>query len=329
MTPPRVEQYVQKLFGSANQSCVHMEVISDQALLERDYPLYAAVNRAASVIERHKGRIIYLTYCADCPVDKTLFLVGKGVTYDTGGADIKAGGVMAGMSRDKCGAAAVAGFMQVLQKLKPTGIHVVSALSMVRNSVGENCYVADELITARSKARVRIGNTDAEGRMIMADVLCKMKEMAVDAVNPQLMTIATLTGHAALSVGPGYSIIMDNGPARVAENAQRLQASAATVGDMFEISTIRREDISFHRGKSEGDDVHQCNNLASSRTPRGHQGPAGFMILASGLDKNGIDSNKPLPYSHLDIAASAGDLPNEPTGAPVLGLASYFLQGRY
>lgn len=46
-------------------------------------------------------------------MDKTLFLVGKGVTYDTGGADIKAGGVMAGMSRDKCGAAAVAGFMQV------------------------------------------------------------------------------------------------------------------------------------------------------------------------------------------------------------------------
>jgi leucyl aminopeptidase len=46
-------------------------------------------------------------------VDKTLYLVGKGVTYDTGGADIKAGGVMAGMSRDKCGAAAVAGFMQV------------------------------------------------------------------------------------------------------------------------------------------------------------------------------------------------------------------------
>jgi leucyl aminopeptidase len=61
---------------------------------------------------------VYLTYEPSSGlVDKTLFLVGKGVTYDTGGADIKAGGVMAGMSRDKCGAAAVAGFMQVCSVL--------------------------------------------------------------------------------------------------------------------------------------------------------------------------------------------------------------------
>ena len=66
-----------------------------------------------SEIERHRGRIIILTYETPDPRD-TLFLVGKGVTYDTGGADIKAGGVMAGMSRDKCGAAAVGGFMKVM-----------------------------------------------------------------------------------------------------------------------------------------------------------------------------------------------------------------------
>ncbi len=66
----------------------------------------------SSEIERHRGRIIILTYEGESPKE-TLFLVGKGVTYDTGGADIKAGGIMAGMSRDKCGAAAVAGFMKV------------------------------------------------------------------------------------------------------------------------------------------------------------------------------------------------------------------------
>lgn len=67
------------------------------------------------VIERHQGRIIFLTYEPQDikNVKDTLMFVGKGVTYDTGGADIKAGGVMAGMSRDKCGAAAVAGFMKV------------------------------------------------------------------------------------------------------------------------------------------------------------------------------------------------------------------------
>ena len=71
-------------------------------------------------VHRHRGRIVYLTYEPNSGfVDKTLFLVGKGVTYDTGGADIKAGGVMAGMSRDKCGAAAVAGFMQVCSVCTP------------------------------------------------------------------------------------------------------------------------------------------------------------------------------------------------------------------
>jgi leucyl aminopeptidase len=77
-------------------------------------PLLICIFIFTADIERHHGRIVYLTYePSSGSVDETLYLVGKGVTYDTGGADIKAGGVMAGMSRDKCGAAAVAGFMQV------------------------------------------------------------------------------------------------------------------------------------------------------------------------------------------------------------------------
>ena len=60
--------------------------------------------------------------------------------------------------------------------MKPPGIKVVGALSLVRNSVGENSYVSDEVITARSGKRVRVGNTDAEGRMIMADVLCQVSD---------------------------------------------------------------------------------------------------------------------------------------------------------
>ncbi|KAJ4450642.1 hypothetical protein ANN_02071 [Periplaneta americana] len=208
MCPPKVEAYIRELFKNSN---ISIEVITDPAVLKREYPLFDAVDRAASHIERHRGRIIYLTYePSSGPVDKTLFLVGKGVTYDTGGADIKAGGVMAGMSRDKCGAAAVAGFMQILTMLKPRGVKVIGALPIVRNSVGADAYVADEIILSRNKLRVRIGNTDAEGRMIMGDVLCKMRELAEKAVNPHLMTIATLTGHAVLTVGAGYSNYLEN-----------------------------------------------------------------------------------------------------------------------
>lgn len=68
------------------------------------------------------------------------------------------------------------------------------------------------------------------------------------AVNPQLMTIATLTGHAYLSVGEPYSIIMDNGPAARLQVAQNVQAAGHLMGDMFEISTIRKEDYAFHKG---------------------------------------------------------------------------------
>lgn len=118
---------------------------------------------------------------------------------------------------------------------------------------------------------------------------------------------------------------MDNGPAARQSHGLKLQANGCNMGDPFEISTIRKRDIDFHRDQGEGVDVIQCNNLPSSRTMRGHQSPAGFLLLASGLIKHGSNSEKPLAYSHLDIAASAGELPNEATGVPILALAKMFL----
>lgn len=90
--------------------------------------------------------------------------------------------------------------------LQPPTLKVVVALCVVRNSIGENCYVADEVITAKSGLRVRVGNTDAEGRMTIADALYHLKEMALCSVNPHLFTVASLTGHAVLTVGRGYSV---------------------------------------------------------------------------------------------------------------------------
>lgn len=98
MAPPRVVQYVKEVFAN---SPVKLTVIDDLNELSKNYPLFEAVNRAANVVERHRGSIVFLEYEPEdaSKIKNTLFLVGKGVTYDTGGADIKAGGVMAGMSR--------------------------------------------------------------------------------------------------------------------------------------------------------------------------------------------------------------------------------------
>lgn len=73
------------------------------------------------------------------------------------------------------------------------------------------------------------------------------------------------------------------------------------LGDLFEVSSIRREDYEFHKGKSEYEEILQSNNLPSSATPRGHQTPAAFLIMASGLDK-----------VHTQILSQCGELWEEP-----------------
>lgn len=332
MSAINVAKYVEDTFYGS--SVVKVEVISDKAEINHQFPCLGIVDRGS--VDRHSARVILLTYeppsdgvPTPAVIDTTVVLVGKGVTYDTGGADIKAGGIMAGMHRDKCGAAAVAGFFKTLDVLKPKGIRVLGAMPMVRNSVGSNCYVADELMIARSGARVRIGNTDAEGRMAMVDLLCYFKEKLIKEShpNPQIYTIATLTGHACLAAGE-FSIIMDNGPARQIQQSKRIQEAGDKIGDIFEVSSLRREDYEFNLGKSEYEDYLQCNNLPSSRTPRGHQVPAAFLLQVSGLDKHGIDSHLPLPFSHIDIAASSGPFPGIPSGSPIPALAVHYLLTR-
>lgn len=98
-----------------------------------------------------------------------------------------------------------------------------------------------------------------------------MKERAVNLPDPHLFTIATLTGHACLAVGDGYSIVMDNGPARDSGHGVKIQKEGDRIGNPFEISLLQKEDFSFHRGVVIGEDTVQSNNLPSTRTPRGHQ----------------------------------------------------------
>ncbi|CAF3407030.1 unnamed protein product [Rotaria sp. Silwood1] len=88
------------------------------------------------------------------------------------------------------------------------------------------------------------------------------------------------------------------------------------------------EDFEFIADKGEVADVLQCNNQARSATSRGHQFPAAFLARVSGVDKHGCDSEKPLRYTHLDIAGSAGDLPHTPTGRPIPALCQMFLADR-
>ncbi|MEQ8275844.1 MAG: leucyl aminopeptidase family protein [Deltaproteobacteria bacterium] len=322
MTPTRAVEYAMDLFRGTK---VKASQVAERDKLQAGYPLLDAVARASYPVERHRPRVLRLEYTGEGEVTRSYFFAGKGVVYDTGGADIKAGGHMAGMSRDKGGAGAVVGLFVAASKLLPKGVKLVAEIGFVRNSVGADAFVSDEIITSHAGVRVRIGNTDAEGRLVLADLLSHLREEALTAKAPALFSVATLTGHAGRAVGP-YSIAVENGPARHDGIAQSLSSAGDTWADPFEITRSRREDFAFIRPRSRADDVLSCNNAASSVTARGHQFPMAFLAIASGLDKHGRDGHPPLAYAHLDIGGSGvegGDWQHgRPTAAPVVALTA-------
>ena len=326
MAPPGFADYCVDAFEGTE---VKVSVLSDnQTILDR-YPLLHAVARASVEVKRHQPRVIRLEYTGEGAISKTLYFAGKGITFDTGGADLKVGGHMAGMSRDKGGAAAVAGFMKVVAQLNPPGIKVVAELGAVRNSIGAEAFVPDEIITGHAGKRVRVGNTDAEGRMVLADILSHLREEAKGAVNPELFSVATLTGHAAIAFGP-YTALVENGPALEIKTAEQIVEAGELWGDPAEQSRSRREDFDFVQPHSKADDVLSSNNAPSVGTPRGHQFPMAFLSIASGLDQHGSDSEAPLPFTHIDIAGSGvekGDWQHgKPSAAPVAALAARYLR---
>ncbi len=328
MAPPKFAEYCEQAFKGSN---VEVKVESNQATILQEFPLLAAVGRASQSVERHHPRVIELTYTPKGNIHTTLFLIGKAVTYDTGGADIKVGGHMAGMSRDKGGGAAVAGFLKSVAELQPEGIKVVGIIGAVRNSVGSDCFVADEIITAHSGKRVRIGNTDAEGRLAMCDLLSHARISALQEANPHLFTIATLTGHAALTAGP-YTLLVENGPARAKQVSSSIAQSGDDWGDCADISRPRREDWQTIKPRTEADDVLSSNNGPSVSIARGHQFPMAFLSVASGLDDHGQFSQQPLPYVHIDIAGSGVEggswQHGKPTAAPITALIGAFIKNK-
>ncbi|SAM05852.1 hypothetical protein [Absidia glauca] len=339
MSPIQIVKYLESVFK--NDKNVKMTVIDDIDIINKEYPLAHAVCRASLVVPRHHPRFVHFEYKStdQSSVKENLYFVGKGVTYDTGGADIKCSGHMRGMSRDKCGAAAVAGFFKTIELLQPKGINATAGLALVRNSIGPDAYVSDEIIVSRNGNRVLVGNTDAEGRMVMTDLLCQFKEKAIAHARSQeassdkpslLFTVATLTGHALKAYG-GYGITLDNGFARKNKVSRRIHDAGHILADPFEISTLRREDVDVVQPGRSSEDVVQANDKASSVTDRGHQYPAGFMLIASGLEKHGLRDDLPIGYTHLDIAGSAETMSSvgwsltRVTGSPVAALTGAFL----
>ena len=133
---------------------------------------------------------------------KPLVLVGKTMTYDTGGLSLKISNGMVGMKRDKDGGCAVMGAMHAIAKTIKPKTPVVALLCSAENSISDEAYRPDDVLTFRNGVTVEVTNTDAEGRLVMADGLC----WACDKENPAaIIDMATLTGGVVVALGSTYA----------------------------------------------------------------------------------------------------------------------------
>ena len=178
--------------GLAAQHEAGIEVIRGDDLLERNFPLIHTVGRAAA--PEAAPRLIDMHWGVTGP---ELTLVGKGVCFDTGGLNLKPGGSMALMKKDMGGAATVLGLAQMIMELGlPLRLRVL--IPAVENAVSGNAFRPGDILTARNGLTVEINNTDAEGRLVLADALAYGAEAEPDF----MLSMATLTGAARVAVGP-------------------------------------------------------------------------------------------------------------------------------
>ena len=186
--------------------------------LEQGYPMVHAVGRAAA--RHHEPRLMHLTWGKDS--DPVIAIVGKGVCFDSGGLDVKSSSGMLLMKKDMGGAAhamALAGL--VMGAKLPVRLHLL--VPAVENAIAGNAFRPGDVLQSRKGITVEIGNTDAEGRLILGDALTRASEE-----NPELIIdFATLTGAARVALGPDFPALMT----RRDETADALIAAGRSVDD--------------------------------------------------------------------------------------------------
>jgi len=214
MGPADLEQAARTVASTYGAS---ITVTTGAALLDANFPLIHAVGRAASATRA--PRLIDLRWGDSGP---RLTLVGKGVCFDTGGLDIKPASSMGLMKKDMGGAATVLGLAQMIMALGlPLRLRVL--IPAVENSISADAFRPQDILTSRKGLTVEINNTDAEGRLVLADALALGAEETPDL----MISMATLTGAARVAVGPDLApFFTDND-----QTAAALHAGAAAVRD--------------------------------------------------------------------------------------------------
>lgn len=229
----------------------------------------------------NEGQFIIVEYTGGEKSDQPYVFVGKGVTFDTGGISIKPSRGMEEMKFDMCGAAAALGIVRSAAALE-LPLNVVALVPSAENMPGQNAYKPGDVLTALDGSTIEVLNTDAEGRLLLADALVYARDYKPQAV----VDLATLTGACAVALYDSAAGMFT----KEDEIAKGLEAASASTGDVAWRMPFPERYNEFMKSK-----VADIANIAS--VPYGGAITAGAFLRHFVADK--------YPWAHLDIAGVA------------------------
>jgi leucyl aminopeptidase len=270
-------------------------VIVGEELLAENYPTIHAVGRAAA----QAPRLVDIVWGE--PSAPKVTLVGKGVCFDTGGLDLKTASGMRLMKKDMAGAAIVLGLAQAIMEAGlPVRLRVL--LPLVENAVSSNAVHPMDIVRTRKGLTVEIGNTDAEGRLILCDALAE----AVTEKPALLVDMATLTGAARVALGPELAALFCNDD----ELAEALLAAARAEDDPMWRMPLWRPYRKMIDSK-----IADLNNVAES--------PHAGAIIAALYLQEFVEPD--IPWAHFDVMAwNTQSRPGRPEGAEATALRALY-----
>ena len=269
---------------AAAHDAVSVDVLGPEQIAAKGMGGLVAVSRGGG----EPARLIVLRY-AGGGSGPTLGLVGKGVTFDTGGISLKPGAGMHEMKFDMSGAAAVLEAVAAIAELG-LAVDLVAVVPATENMPSGSAVKPGDVITQYNGKTVEVNNTDAEGRLILADALAYAVELGAE----RIVDLATLTGAVVIALGSTFAAVISNDD----ELAAAVAAAGEESGELTWRLPLHPEFKAMMKGT-----VADLSNLASKRK-------AGTITAAAFLEEFVGET----PWAHVDIAGTAWDVGREYTG---------------
>lgn len=261
---------------SKNQ--IKVEILNEKTLKAKGYGGIYAVGMGSV----HPPRLVRAVY-APAKAKLHLVLVGKGITFDTGGISLKPPGSMLTMKADMAGAAAVIQAISAIAELK-INIRVTAYAALAENMPSHTAQRPSDVIKIYGGKTVEVLNTDAEGRLVLADALVRAQEDKPD----YLIDVATLTGAAAIALGKRTAGVMGNNEDLISKIVQAARAVGESIWPMPIPEEIR---------SGLDSEIADIANIPPSLSP------AGGMLRGAAFLKDFVKDD--VPWAHLDIAPNA------------------------